>query len=1136
MKKISVNQFNKGLNLDNNPVSVSNDSLIGALNATFITKNGNEVVLQNDMGNASVDKAQLPAGYVPIGAKEHGGIIYIASYNPLTDKSQIGCFPSPQRNFATNSDKSLGFKSLCEYDGNITYEQKIVEISDDNIIRPGDKFIITATESQIADFENYPQYIRLKVLVITSDNQSIDITNELVEPSGHFEHVKFVKNIESDIESDIPDTDYTIYSNKTCGQLCLRAELIIPSKIELSYFAEYKKISELFPNDYQTKIDEWRTWSTNHDDSPITPDLINQDTHVTSLHVKVTPYDEQGNIFTQNTISGYESDVSITDGYIYHYQSDNQGNFYYLIYGESDNSIINFNYTPYYEYLPSDCQVTISSLKRSEQVELSLIGSGKVTFNTFRYFNDFDNNHLVLNYGLKFYQRNSDYKLTDLYLELINLRDLNSHNWDYTNQDLKIKRISLNTENTYGTYTEIIDYFNIDYLTVNTLNQLDFNNNQSFTILMDSSKINVGQYYLARICAKVDGTTLYKGDWHALLTSEATNYIYNNGEYDMLNLQKEDAIEYINNQDPYNTNDPNNKILLNYTLNDTNEIIDNYEERLSGNCDNYFSDSRPQNSELRFEIEKSSETTFEHSATSSLIIPKSFPFSQSEINYTPTVIPDIEKEGDRAFVHYQDDIEIRRGNNYTTNGTVEHYDTGIIADGQKIGGNNSPIQSGKNEVQFNFVPGGTQCNIHINYKLYSQLFTPFEIENNDYKQRTYNGQGLVFKPYIENNDDLATLLNQQSVTEDSNKIYPENKLYCIYEYRIVPYVGTAASVGLVGYGINSSSNSDEVRLYAMTELYIIHPAGSFANAVNMDIYPNDPDISTFINNNANNPNIYIFSSCITGDNVKSDSLLNGNNMITEYDMILLKGDDDKMYLLDDIETTKGILLNKFKSCFSKIYVPKDNQPITLNYYRGNKNNYFITNNYKITISYNINYRNTSNININNYDPNRIQTLDSSSIRLPNIKFNENIITKHFNQIIRPINIDEQVINFLENSSDGIILGNIAVVNGQYVYYAKNPNPNNNNHESFNIGDSYIKLFDDSNDLYNCRNVNLPSTSPLYNIVDAIKNNYIKQDNSFKFVLNVGNVPNNQLSYRFGYKEYLLKDIFNLNTRNIKLLY
>jgi hypothetical protein len=39
------------------------DVLSDALNATFITMNGNEVVLQNDMGNRRVDNAYLPSGY-----------------------------------------------------------------------------------------------------------------------------------------------------------------------------------------------------------------------------------------------------------------------------------------------------------------------------------------------------------------------------------------------------------------------------------------------------------------------------------------------------------------------------------------------------------------------------------------------------------------------------------------------------------------------------------------------------------------------------------------------------------------------------------------------------------------------------------------------------------------------------------------------------------------------------------------------------------------------------------------------------------------------------------------------------------------------------------------------------------------
>jgi len=61
--------------------------------------NSNEVILQNDTGNRRVDSAFLPAGYEPVGIKEHGGIIYIASYNPITNKGQIGSFPSPQLNY-----------------------------------------------------------------------------------------------------------------------------------------------------------------------------------------------------------------------------------------------------------------------------------------------------------------------------------------------------------------------------------------------------------------------------------------------------------------------------------------------------------------------------------------------------------------------------------------------------------------------------------------------------------------------------------------------------------------------------------------------------------------------------------------------------------------------------------------------------------------------------------------------------------------------------------------------------------------------------------------------------------------------------------------------------------------------------
>jgi len=45
------------MNLDKNPLNISNHELTSALNATVVTMNGNEGVLQNDMGNARVDQA-----------------------------------------------------------------------------------------------------------------------------------------------------------------------------------------------------------------------------------------------------------------------------------------------------------------------------------------------------------------------------------------------------------------------------------------------------------------------------------------------------------------------------------------------------------------------------------------------------------------------------------------------------------------------------------------------------------------------------------------------------------------------------------------------------------------------------------------------------------------------------------------------------------------------------------------------------------------------------------------------------------------------------------------------------------------------------------------------------------------------
>lgn len=104
----ATNTFTSGMNLDLAPLTTPNTVLTYCLNGTMVTFNGNEQILQNDMGNCKVG-AELPVGYVPVGMKEHGGVIYVASYNPQSNMSQIGSFPSPSRNLEDTSNNKVSY-------------------------------------------------------------------------------------------------------------------------------------------------------------------------------------------------------------------------------------------------------------------------------------------------------------------------------------------------------------------------------------------------------------------------------------------------------------------------------------------------------------------------------------------------------------------------------------------------------------------------------------------------------------------------------------------------------------------------------------------------------------------------------------------------------------------------------------------------------------------------------------------------------------------------------------------------------------------------------------------------------------------------------------------------------------------
>lgn len=148
----ATNTFNGGMVKDMNPLTTPNTVLTDCVNGTLITYNGNEFVLQNDMGNYRLGKARLTTDFVPVGIREYGNIIYIVSYNPITNECEVGSYPSPQTIFGTSditdnpSEKAI---SAPEPSKDSTYNELteecklfIYSVDENYKLNPGDKFYL----------------------------------------------------------------------------------------------------------------------------------------------------------------------------------------------------------------------------------------------------------------------------------------------------------------------------------------------------------------------------------------------------------------------------------------------------------------------------------------------------------------------------------------------------------------------------------------------------------------------------------------------------------------------------------------------------------------------------------------------------------------------------------------------------------------------------------------------------------------------------------------------------------------------------------------------------------------------------------------------------------------------------------
>lgn len=277
------NTFGDGLVMDFAPDNTQATCLTHALNATLLTMNGNELSLQNDMGNGRVETAYLPEGYIPVGTCEFGDIIYIASYNPLTNKSQIGCFPSPERNISSkelsSAEHRIDNSAFQDSNGKVT-NTSVKQVLIDNNLNPGDKYIIYVSQTDmleknytyLSDLGNtdhihggFPKIVKLHIVSIEDSgkityldssvrwydkikhtsseiNTSQSITKENI---GERSNLDFYINIAQDTQgSNQPDIDsyrnllssgYSIFQSKVSGKLAILAELETITGFECTY-------------------------------------------------------------------------------------------------------------------------------------------------------------------------------------------------------------------------------------------------------------------------------------------------------------------------------------------------------------------------------------------------------------------------------------------------------------------------------------------------------------------------------------------------------------------------------------------------------------------------------------------------------------------------------------------------------------------------------------------------------------------------------------------------------------------------------------------------------------------------------------------------------------------------------------
>lgn len=479
MKKAdAVNTFQEGMIMDLNPLVTPNNTLTNCLNGTITTFNGNENVLQNDMGNGRVETAFLPEGYVPLGTAELGGVIYVVSYNPLNNKCQIGSFPSPERNVSSDEISNIVCKlskNDFQWDASngayVYYLKK--DLDSELTFNPGDKFIVYGHDisGNYSKFYNSSKYnqtdfndakeqtIRLDIGTITDTGKLVKFSDlkEYNLGNGKKYHIYEYEGKESGtLKPDLDDyrslvsQPYNVFNSKVSGRLVLIAELVQCNTfdIELSHMFSQDEKKDYIPNvtfnfgggypfipsSVKCEFELLKDGSSAASDEFYFDTLSAAQGTIGTNNMSYSILAE--NILNKGTNVKSQLQAISNDGYFT--QKDREGNY-----------ILRYTFTPCMNWGP------ISYLAVSGSIDLDKLGTGYIGLTSWRYYKQ--DSKISLTWGLDVYEEDG-YSVTGVSMEFT--RFLSKNTVDTTIYTIN-KKASY-----HGIFYDILpldqDYFRLD--------------------------------------------------------------------------------------------------------------------------------------------------------------------------------------------------------------------------------------------------------------------------------------------------------------------------------------------------------------------------------------------------------------------------------------------------------------------------------------------------------------------------------------------------------------------------------------------------------------------------------------------------------------------------------------------------